>query len=320
MIWISPLTWQEWILGSLFLLFSAIYLYRLNRIAKQLKTSPHTRVYLKFILRTLVIGCAIIALMGPSFGYIKQDQVVQSKNWNVYVDVSKSMDAQDVAPSRLEEVKKTILSLTTNCPNDYFSLSAFGPSLQTLCPLTSDHDAYKLFISHLSTQMYQYASSNGKESFELLYQELLLQSKEDKKKQRSPIVLIFSDGEFHTPVLSSTLYALKNLPYHYIVIGAGSSIPTPILVNNTALKDEDGKKIFSQIDRTALRQIASELKGNYFDCHDMEKIMHYTAKLPGITQVKDKIHPSMNKYFYFMILSFLFMVLDIVITVKTMTI
>ncbi len=321
MIWIYPLTWQEWILGSLFLLLSAVYLYKLNAIAKHLKTTPHTRVYLKFILRSLVIVCAIVALLGPSFGYIKQDQIVQSKNWYIYVDVSQSMATQDIAPSRLEDVKKKILSLSEHHPNDLFSLSAFGPSLLPLCPLTSDKEAYHLFLNQISTKLFQYASSNGKNSFQQIYQDLYTQSKEEQKKQSLPLVVFFTDGEFHTAVPPATLSALKKLPYHFIVIGAGSSIPSPIPYNNNGyMKDQEGKKVLSQLDRSHLRQMANDLKGTYFDAHDMDKLENYTEKLPGINQTQDLVNTSMNKYFYFLILSFLFMIMDIVITVKTMTI
>jgi len=320
MIWIYTLTWQEWLLGSLFLLFSAIYIYRLNSIAKHLKTTPHTRVYLKFILRTLVIGCAIAALLGPSFGYIKQDQLVQSKNWYIYVDVSNSMASQDVPPSRLDDVKKSIVSLSEKYPNDLFALSAFGPSLQTLCPLTSDKDAYNLFLSHLSVNLFGHASSNGKVSFQQIFQDLHGLSTTDKKVQSSPIVLIFSDGEFHTPVLSSTLSLLKSLPYHFIIVGTGSTIPSPIPTGNSFLKDSDGKKVMTQLDRVTLKQLASDLKGSYFDAHELYKLEQFTEKLPGISQVKDAKQTSMNKYFYFLVLSFLFMMIDILVTVKTMTI
>lgn len=320
MIWIYPLTWQEWILGALFLLSSAVYLYKLNAIAKHLKTTPHTRVYLKFILRSLIIVCAIVALLGPSFGYIKQDQIIQSRNWHLYVDVSQSMAAQDIAPSRLEEVKKQILNLSEHHTNDLFSLSVFGPSLLPLCPLTSDKEAYSLFLNQVSTKLFQYASSNGKASFQEIYQDLYTQSKEGQKKQSLPLVVFFTDGEFHTPIPPATISALKKLPYHFMVVGAGSSIPSPIPSPNGYLKDQEGKKVLSQLDRSSLRQLAHDLKGTYFDAHEMDKLESYTEKLPGINQSQDFVNTSMNKYFYFLILSFLFMIMDIVITVKTMTI
>jgi Ca-activated chloride channel homolog len=320
MIWIYTLTWQEWMFSSLFLLFSATYLYRLNNIARHLKTTPHTRVYLKFILRSLVILCAIVALLGPSFGYIKQDQLVQSKNWHVYVDVSKSMASQDVLPSRLEDSKKLILQLSDKHPNDLFALGAFGPNLQTLCPLTSDRDAFQLFLNQLSTTIFKQASSNGKNSFKEILEELSMLSKEENRSQSSPIVLIVSDGEFHTSIPPSILSALKALPFHYIVVGSGSSIPSPVPVGKTFLKDEEGRKVMTQLDRAALRQIANDLRGTYFDARDLEKIEQYTLKLPGKSQVKDYVNTSMNKYFYFLVLSALFMVLDIIITVKTMSI
>ncbi|MDB5273710.1 MAG: hypothetical protein JWO58_2077 [Chitinophagaceae bacterium] len=320
MIWIYSLTWQEWILGALFLLFGAIYLYKLNTIAIHLKTSPHTRVYLKFILRSLVLLCGIVALLGPSFGYIRQDQVLASKNWLVYVDVSQSMSAQDVPPSRLEEAKKVVFTLFDQYPNDLFALAAFAPAVQTLCPLTSDRDAYRLFAHQLSTSLFAHPGTNARNVFSDIYNELYLRSKEENRSQKSSIVLILTDGEFHTNIPQSTVMSLKKLPYHYVIIGTGSTIPTPIPTAKGFVLDDQGKKVLSSLDREGLRQLAFDLKGAYFDAYEYEALTKYSAALPGLDQKKDSTHTSINKYFYFLVLSVLFMAMDIVITVKTMTI
>ena len=320
MIWIYSLSWQEWIAGALFLLFGAIYLYKLNTIAIHLKTFPHTRVYLKFILRSLVLVCTIIALLGPSFGYIKQDPSLSSKNWLVYVDVSKSMAAQDVPPSRLDEAKKLIFSLFDHYPNDLFALSAFAPAVQTLCPLTSDRDAFKLFADQLSTNLFAHPGTNARTVFSDIYNELYAKSKEENRTQKSSIVLLLTDGEFHTEIPRSTVLSLRKLPYHYIVVGTGSSIPTPIPLGNTFVNDEQGKKVLTRLEREGLRQLANDLKGAYFDAHEYEPLAKYSASLPGLDHKKDHTHTSINKYFYFLVLSVLFMSMDIVITVKTMTI
>jgi Ca-activated chloride channel family protein len=320
MIWIYSLNWQEWIAGALFLLFGAIYLYKLNTIAIYLKTFPHTRVYLKFILRSLVLVCAIIALLGPSFGYIKLDQSLSSKNWLVYVDVSKSMAAQDVPPSRLDEAKKVIFSLFDQYPNDLFALSAFGPAVQTLCPLTSDRDAFKLFADQLSTDLFAHPGTNARTVFSDIYNELYTKSKEENRTQKSTIVLLLTDGEFHTEIPRSTVLSLRKLPYHYIVVGTGTTLPTPIPLEKTYLNDDQGKKVLTRLEREGLKQLASDLKGSYFDAHDYDQLAQYSVTLPGLDQKKDNTSTSINKYFYFLVLSVLFMSMDIVITVKTMTI
>jgi Ca-activated chloride channel homolog len=320
MIWIYSLSWQEWIAGALFLLFGAIYLYKLNTIAIYLKTFPHTRVYIKFVLRGLVLVCAIIALLGPSFGYIKQDQAVASKNWLIYVDVSKSMAAQDIPPSRLEEAKKVIFSLFDQYPNDVFALSAFAPTVQTLCPLTADRDAFKLFADQLSTDLFAHPGTNARTVFSDLYNELYTQSREEHRIEKSSLVLLLTDGEFHTEIPASTVLSLRKLPYHFIVVGTGSSTPSPIPSGKTYLHDAQGKKVMTRLDREGLRQLANDLKGAYFDSHEYEQLAQYSALLPGLNQKKDTAHTSINKYFYFLVLSVLFMVMDIIITVKTMTI
>ena len=89
---------------GLFLLAYGFYLARIIKISRSLNT-PYATVFVKLILRTAVLGLLIISILGPTFGDSKREIKSVGKDIMICVDLSKSMDAFDVQPTRLEKVK-----------------------------------------------------------------------------------------------------------------------------------------------------------------------------------------------------------------------
>ena len=104
MSWYRSLGLTEIIFITAFLLFYGLYLYRVISIANRLKT-PFATVFIKLFLRTVFFALVIIALLGPSFGGSKKEVKAIGKDIMICVDLSKSMDAFDIQPTRLEKVK-----------------------------------------------------------------------------------------------------------------------------------------------------------------------------------------------------------------------
>ena len=116
-------------LVSLFFMFYFLYLVRIYKINQQIKVNLKA-VFMKLILRVTFFTLLIISLLGPNFG-IKEEKVeVVGKDIMIAVDLSESMNANDIQPSRIEKVKfeikkiveKTIFSKKTS-PIICFSLA-----------------------------------------------------------------------------------------------------------------------------------------------------------------------------------------------------
>ena len=91
-------------LVSLFFMFYFLYLVRIYKINQQIKVNLKA-VFMKFILRVTFFTLLIISLLGPNFG-IKEEKVeVVGKDIMIAVDLSESMNANDIQPSRIEKVK-----------------------------------------------------------------------------------------------------------------------------------------------------------------------------------------------------------------------
>src|SRR6478736_459947 len=104
MVWFREFGWTTGIAVALFCIFYASYVLRVIRISRSLHT-PYQTIFIKLVLRTLYFALFIVAFMGPSFGDSKKEIQSVGKDILICVDLSKSMDAFDVQPTRLEKIK-----------------------------------------------------------------------------------------------------------------------------------------------------------------------------------------------------------------------
>ncbi|HEX8547958.1 MAG TPA: aerotolerance regulator BatB, partial [Cytophagaceae bacterium] len=104
---------------ALFLLFYIIYLIRLALVSKGFKLEYRSVIF-KFIIRSVYFFLLLIALLGPTFGGIKKEIKAVSKDVYIILDLSASMNAQDILPSRLLKAKKELETLISHSPSDRF--------------------------------------------------------------------------------------------------------------------------------------------------------------------------------------------------------
>ncbi len=101
--WIKPLTIVEFVFIGIFLLVYATYFIRLYLVARRLGTTARS-VIIKFIIRGIYLGLCILGLLGPSFGVNEIEAQATGKDIFLVFDLSRSMDAIDIEPSRLEKL------------------------------------------------------------------------------------------------------------------------------------------------------------------------------------------------------------------------
>ena len=101
---LKPFGSFEIIIILCFITLYSIYFVRLVKINKKIKVNK-SKAFYKFSLRSTYLSLMIIALLGPSFGENKEEIDLVGKDIMILVDLSESMNANDVKPSRLEKVK-----------------------------------------------------------------------------------------------------------------------------------------------------------------------------------------------------------------------
>ncbi|RZK51536.1 MAG: VWA domain-containing protein, partial [Hymenobacter sp.] len=137
---------------GLLLLLLALQVGRTARLGRRLGLGTG-RLAWKLPLRLVAGALLLLAWLGPALG--TRSQAVRTSGQDVWllVDVSRSMDAADVAPTRLLRVQAALTELAAAFPADRVGLIAFGAEAFVQCPLTYDQSALQTFISTLTTRL-----------------------------------------------------------------------------------------------------------------------------------------------------------------------
>ena len=230
---------------------------------------PHLSYSRRFWKRVmLIIGFIfiIIALLRPQYGVIFEQ--VERKGHDIFIaiDLSQSMLAQDIKPSRLTHAKREVLGLIDDLKGDRIGLIAFSGDAVVQCPLTSDYSAVKMYLDFIEPNLMPVpgtdiasAIKKARLSFERL------------SKSNKPILILISDGESfeNDPIESAKVAAKKGISIYTIGIGTPKGEPIPQFDNNGKLsgykKDKNGEIVLSQLDDQTLKEIASVSNARYFN-------------------------------------------------------
>lgn len=307
----------EWILVGLYLALYSLYLWRVFRLAGQLNT-PARAVIPKVFLRTFYFSLLMIALRGPTFGSADSEQMGQSRDVLLLVDVSRSMDATDAAPTRLERVKYDIRQLTDSLPGSRFGLIVVADKPTLLLPLTADHDAVRQVVREITTEN---AATGGTD----LCSALGLASQKfsaDSTARRSPkAVVLFSDGENFNSCNSFIINQLRMLSVPVFTLGVGTETGSTINQITGLLRDEQGALVQTRLNRPFLQELAREGRGQYIEINNNAQWLTELASglmaVPGPITDRQRVAVAADKYYYFMAGALLLLLIDLLTTVRT---
>lgn len=183
----------------------------------------------------------------------------------VIVDISPSMAAADLAPSRLDRAKKELRDFTALLGGDRLGLVAFSANAYTLLPLTGDHDAFLRFVDLLDPNLTERPGSNLARALEVAGRLL----RDSAKGSRAMVLL--SDGEYHDP---DTLAAARRLAADHIplfIIGLGTAAGAPVPDHEGHFMRYQDQPVISRLDRGRLQALAKNAGGVYFDLGDDDR-------------------------------------------------
>lgn len=194
------------------------------------------------------------ALAGPRFGAEPADTVLRAGDLVVVLDVSKSMQTEDLGRSRLEAAKKALSASLTQLKGERVALVAFAGSAFVVCPLTTD---YALFEQVLATV--------GEEAIPLPGSSLAAALDEARraftKGEGERMVVLLSDGEDHAGEFLPAARALSRTGSGFLAVpvgtAAGGLVPLP---GGDFLKKGEGA-VLSRLRAQSLRETAAAAKG-----------------------------------------------------------
>ena len=296
------------------------YIFKTVGIARKLKSGKIRTISIKLVIRSIYFTLFIIALLGPSFGGIKKEIKSIGKDIYIAVDLSKSMDAFDIQPSRLEKVKYELKNIIKAFSSDRIGIIIFSSEAFLQCPFTYDQSALSLFIETLNTRL---VPSKGTDLARAL--SLALEKQTDSEnttiKNQSKVIIIISDGEDFGENTKAIAHDIKKNDIKLFTLGVGTEEGSKIALKGGFKRDKHGKEVISKLNSASLMELARITGGRYFEINktrnDITRLINAINQIEGELRDTRKTDVSANKYYWFLILALLpFMVADVLFTVK----
>lgn len=306
---------EQWFLVIFFILY-LIYLGRIFWIARRLNTTARSSI-LKFILRSIYFTLMLLALLNPSFGDLKGTVKARGKDVFLLIDISKSMDATDIQPSRIEKAKFEINKLVNQFQNDRIGLIVFSQDALLLSPLTFDRNALNLFVPKISTTLLPEGGTDFNPALELALKKLT----KTKAKAQAKVIILISDGENFGNLDNTLLSRIKRKGINFFAVGVGTSNGITLREGESFKKDESGDIIVTKLESAVLRKMVAETGGKYLEIKTVSGSFNdLILNLKEITaNVIDERQMDViaNKYFYFLIIALFLLGIDVFFTVRT---
>lgn len=234
----------------------------------------HRRPAIKSSLLSLALGFLIVALANPQMGSTISEGEEKGIDMAICIDVSNSMMAQDMKPSRMARSKQVILNLMNRLGGDRVSLVVFAGRSFIQMPLTNDYSATKMFLEQVNTDLINEQGTAIGDAIEKGMATLGYGTEGDAEQpewepNKSRAILVISDGENHEDdaVEAAKQAAKQGIMVCCIGIGSPSGGQIPIIDRRGKVvdwrKDNEGNLITTHLNEEMLQNIAKAGNGIY---------------------------------------------------------
>lgn len=320
--WFYPFTLLDGLLVGALLLALGAAVGRAWYVGRAL-AQPWRGVWWKLPLRLLIVALLLAALLGPALGTTRKQVRSTGKDVWVVLDVSRSMNAQDVRPSRLERVKAALPALLAATGADRVALVAFAGEAELRCPLTFDQAALLLYAATLQTGQLAQGSTDLGGALDTV--RAAIQAEEVSQPTaggNSPVVVLITDGEdFGERANDRVLLAgLARARVPVMVLGVGTPTGAPVPGARRPRGDDTPGPPISRLRPEVLRPIAEATGGRFFELSDYRdetrELATAVAGLRGQVREVKLLQVTANKYQYPLVLALALLVVDVLVTVR----
>lgn len=212
-----------------------------------------------------------LVLANPQWGSRTTTQKVRSTDIQVLLDISASMLAEDVPPSRLERARQLTLQMTEGLRTERIGLVFFAGNAYVQSPLTTDWQAIRLFLQAADPSQ---AGTQGTAIGEAVR---LVLRKNEADSVQGGIILLVTDGEDHDEdaVDAVTEAADAGWVTHVVGVGTAEGGPIPVMTQRgrEVKRDESGQPVTTRMNEDLLRSIARAGGGDYLTVGDDEAVI-----------------------------------------------
>jgi len=279
-------------------------------IAQLMPNVSALRPKVKFYVQLFVIFLLAIVLAQPQFGTKVENSKRNGIEVMIALDVSNSMMAQDVQPSRLEKAKQVLSKLIDGMTDDKIGLVVFAGDAYTQLPITADYVSAKMFLSSISTQMVQRQGTAIGSAIDLAIKSF------GPKEKTGRAIIVITDGENHEDdaVGAAKLSTENDIVVHVIGMGKADGAPIPAPGTMSFWKDKDGNVVVSKLNEEMCKEIAVAGKGLYVHADNSNSAYRIiTSQLDKMAKsdIKTSVFSEYNEQFQsFALLALLLLLID----------
>ena len=272
-------------------------------IAQLMPNVSFIRPKVKFYIQLFAVLLLTIVLAQPQFGTKVESSKRKGIEVMIALDVSNSMMAQDVQPSRLEKAKQVLSKLIDGMNDDKIGLVVFAGDAYTQLPITADYVSAKMFLSSISTQMVQRQGTAIGTALDLAIKSF------GPKNKVARAIIVITDA-----VAAAKLAAENDISVHVIGMGKIDGAPIPVPGTMSFWKDKDGNVVVSKLNEQMCKELAIAGKGLYVHADNTNSAFRIiTSELDKMAKsdIKTSVFSEYNEQFQsFAILALLLLLID----------
>lgn len=213
----------------------------------------------KFWMVFAAIGLFAVLLARPQFGSKLETVKRQGVEVMIALDISNSMLAQDVQPSRLQKAKRLVAQLVDKMQNDKVGMIVFAGDAFTQLPITSDYISAKMFLESIDPSLISKQGTAIGAAVSLATRSFTPQEGVGRA------IIVITDGENHEGgvVEAAKAAAEKGIQVNVLGVGMPEGAPIPIEGTNDYRRDRDGNVIVTRLNEQMCQEIAQAGNGIY---------------------------------------------------------
>lgn len=256
----------------------------LNKFGQQhviLRLMPNAssgRPLFKFVLFILAFGFLVIGLANPKVGSKLEEAERKGIDLMIALDVSKSMLAEDIKPSRLEKAKQAISRLLDQLRGDRIGIVVFAGQAYVQLPITTDYAAAEMFLGSVSPDVIPTQGTAIGTAIETCRESF-------QENDHSKAIILITDGENHEDdaINQARKSRKEDITVYTIGMGLPEGAPIPVYKGDRQVgfkKDRNGNTVVTRLNESLLKQLADAGEGSYVRANNVQA---------GLKQVFDEI-------------------------------
>ena len=274
------------------------------------------RPALKFWITFVALCFMVLLLARPQFGTKMETVKRQGIETIIALDISNSMLAEDVAPSRLEKSKNIVSKLVDGFVDDKVGLIVFAGDAFIQLPITNDFISAKMFLESIDPSLIARQGTNIKAAIDMAMRSFT------PKEGIGKAVIIITDGENHEngAIESAKAAAEKGLMVYVMGVGSLEGSPIPAGRSGEFRRDKDGKIVVTKLNEQMCQEIAAAGNGVYIridNTNNAQKMLQKEIDKLAKADQEVTTYSEYNEQFMVMAwVAFILLLLEMLLMVK----